>query len=98
MAIVLTAKYTVKPGHIDEVLGLLRDMTAQVKTAEPCCTLYRVNRSRENPDVLLLFEEYADEAALNAHRETPHFKSIIEAQVVPLLDGRERSIYDAVIS
>lgn len=39
----------------------------------------------------------ADEPALVAHRETPHFKEIIEGIIVPLLEKREREIYEQVI-
>ena len=51
----------------------------------------------ENPDLFLLYEHYADQAALAAHRETPHFKEIIEGTIVPLLDKRERELYTSVI-
>ena len=46
---------------------------------EPGCTLYHANRSTENPDLFLLYEHYRDQAALAAHRETPHFKEFFAA-------------------
>lgn len=95
--IVLVAKYIVKPGQGDAVEAALRRMAPLVKAAEPGCTLYHANRAADNPDLFLLYEHYADQAALAAHRETPHFKEIIEGTIVPLLERRERELYSLVV-
>ena len=95
--IVLVARYQVKPGMGDQVAAALREMAPHVKSDEPGCLLYQANRSQDNPDSFLLYEQYADEAALLAHRETPHFKRLIEGTVVPLLDKREREFYEQVV-
>jgi quinol monooxygenase YgiN len=96
--IVLVAKYTVKAGHGDKVEEALKRMAPLVKAGEPGCTLYHANRASDNPDLFLLYEHYRDDAALAAHRETPHFKEIIEGTIVPLLDKRERELYTLVVS
>ena len=95
--IVLVAKYTVKTGQGDAVEAALRRMAPLVKAGEPGCTLYHANRSTENRDIFLLYEHYTDQAALEAHRATPHFKEIIEGTIVPLLDGRQRELYETVV-
>jgi quinol monooxygenase YgiN len=95
--IVLVAKYTVQPGKQGEVIAALQRMTPLVKQHEPGCHLYQVSRSQDNPDLLMLYELYADEAAVQAHRETPHFKEIIEGTVAPLLAKRERELYELVL-
>jgi (4S)-4-hydroxy-5-phosphonooxypentane-2,3-dione isomerase len=95
--IVLVAKYTVKPGQGDAVEAALRRMAPLVAAGEPGCTLYHANRSTENRDIFLLYEHYTDQAALDAHRATPHFKEIIEGTIVPLLDARQRELYEAVV-
>lgn len=95
--IVLVAKYHVKAGKGDEVAAALQRMAPLVQAGEPGCTLYHANRSTENPDLFLLYEHYADQSALEAHRETPHFKEIIEGTIVPLLDKRERELYEQVV-
>ena len=96
--IVLVAKYHVKLGQGDAVATALREMAALVQASEPGCTLYHANRSTENPDLFLLYEHYEDQTALQNHRETPHFKAIIEGSIVPLLDKRERELYAPVVS
>ena len=96
--IVLTAKYFVKTGRGDDVEAALRRMAPLVKAGEPGCTVYHANRSAENRDLFLLYEHYTDQAALEAHRNTPHFKEIIEGTIVPLLDKRERELYQSVLT
>jgi quinol monooxygenase YgiN len=94
--IVLVARYQAQAGRGDEVEAALKRMAPLVQAHEPGCGLYKANRSRENPDQFLLYEQYADEAALAAHRETAHFKEIIEGTIVPMLDSREREFYTLV--
>lgn len=94
--VVLVAKYYAKPGKGDEVAAALNTMAQQVLGDEPACALYHVCRSLENSDYFLLYEHYVNEAALAAHRETPHFKAIVEGTIVPLLDKRERDLYELV--
>jgi (4S)-4-hydroxy-5-phosphonooxypentane-2,3-dione isomerase len=88
----LLARYRVEPGHGDTVEATLQKMAVAVARDEPGCLLYRAARSVEEPDVFVLYEEYEDEAALLAHRETPHFRELIEGTVVPLLSSREREV------
>jgi quinol monooxygenase YgiN len=94
--VVLVAQYYVKPGKGDEVEAALKKMAARVREQEPGCLLYQANRSRENADLYLLYEQYRDMAALEAHRATPHFREIVEGTVVPLLERRERAFYEPV--
>ena len=54
-------------------------------------------RSIDDPDVFVLYEEYEDEAALLAHRETSHFKELIEGVVVPVLLSRERELLAPIV-
>jgi len=96
--VVLVAKYYVRPGKSNEVETALKTMAACVREQEPGCLLYHVNRSRENVDLFLLYEQYRDMAAMDAHRATPHFRAIIEGTIVPLLDKREREFYEPITS
>ena len=93
--IVLVARYYAKPGTGDKVEAALREMIPLARQ-EQGCVLYYVNRSRENPDEFLLYEQYEDEAALMAHRETPHYKRLIEGVILPLLERRERELFHLV--
>lgn len=95
--IVLMAKYTIKPGNTETIIGYLREMGVKVRETEPACKAYRVHKPVDQDNTLLLYEAYEDEAALEFHRNTPHFKEIIEGKVVPLLERRDREVFDLVI-
>ena len=95
--IVLMARHFAKDGKDDEVAALLREMSAYCNSdAEPGCLMYIVNRSTEDPRHFLIYEQYADEAALTAHAETPIFRDTLVAQEFPLLESRERSFWEVV--
>lgn len=96
MTVTLVAKYHVRPGNSPAVAAALVAMAERVAADEPACLLYHANRSTETEDLFLLYELYQDEAALAAHRETPHFRQIVEGEIVPLLDRREREVYEQV--
>lgn len=97
MSAVLIARYYVKPGNSAAVREALTKMAARVKADEPACLVYNANIDPQNENLFCLYEIYTDEAALAAHRESPHFKEIIEGIIVPLLEKREREIYQQVI-
>lgn len=88
----LMARYHAQEGQADLVARTLRRMAEAVRADEPACLVYRAARSTEDPDVFVLYEEYTDEQALLAHRETPHFRELIEGVIVPALRSREREI------
>ncbi len=46
----------------------------------------------------MIYEHYVDEGALTAHRETPHFKAIIQGEIIPLLEKREVEVFELVIA
>jgi quinol monooxygenase YgiN len=56
-----------------EVADLLRLLTAQTRQ-EPGCVSYTPHPLQEDPDTVVVYEQYRDEAALMAHRDSPHFK------------------------
>jgi len=95
--IVLVARYHGKAGQGDAIEATLKRIAPLVAAQEPGCRLYHACRSQDNPDLFLLYEHYVDEAALLGHRETPHFKEIIEGTIMPLLEKRERELYTLAV-
>ena len=89
---VLCAYLTTKPETADQVVGLLAQ-TAPLSLAEPGCHAYAINQSVDDPTQILIYEQYDDEAAFQAHAASPHMTSIIAAQVWPLLADRRRELY-----
>ena len=95
---VLMARYHAREGQGDLVERTLLEMADAVRADEPACLVYRAARSTEDPNVFVLYEEYANEEALLAHRETPHFRDLIEGVVVPALISREREVFVPLVA
>jgi quinol monooxygenase YgiN len=71
--ITLTAKLTIKAGKEKEFETLMKGVVPKVRQ-EPGNRAYTMCRSKENPRVFLFFEEYADQAAVQAHGQ--HLKEL----------------------
>jgi autoinducer 2-degrading protein len=96
--IVLIAKYYLNDAaDLDGITADLVTMGGEVAANEPGCALYHASRSTERDDLIVLYEHYVDAAALAGHRETPHFKEIIEGRIVPKLAKRERELYELLV-
>jgi quinol monooxygenase YgiN len=95
MALVVNAVWTVKPGSLDVVLEALSEL-AKASRAEPGCLYYMPYRDIATPQVVRIFEVYADEDAFRAHSQSPHFRTIALARAVPELEKRERAIFETI--
>lgn len=91
------AHYRTQPGEGDNVAAILA-MHAAPTRAEPGCVRFVVNRCDADLDRFVLYEQHADEAAFEAHRQTSHFRGYIEQAVVPLLVEREWRRYTVLES
>lgn len=69
----IIAILTAKPGKSDELLSLLRGMLPHCR-AEPGNLRWEIWEDRSKPGCYVLDELYRDAAALDAHRETPHYR------------------------
>jgi quinol monooxygenase YgiN len=56
-----------------EIDRILQALTPASRT-EPGCVTYVPHRVDGEPDIVVIYEQYQDEAALDAHRAAPHFK------------------------
>ncbi len=59
-------------GKEEEVLERLRTMVEAVQANEPGTLAYIFHRSQDDLSEIVVFEIYADEAAVQAHRQTAH--------------------------
>lgn len=63
---------TVKPEHLDEVLGIYRALVAAT-LAEPGCLGYELLQLRDDACELMLAERWLSQGHLDAHTHTDHF-------------------------
>jgi len=67
-----TVRMTFRPNDREEIATILRELTAASRQ-EPGCVSYIPHRVETEPDTIVIYEQYRDEAALDAHRAAPHF-------------------------
>lgn len=94
--IVLKVEVTGKPGRGDAIAAVFVEMARLVADHEPGCLRYDVGRSRDRTDDFVIWEIYADQAAFDAHRITPHFKDLMEGALADLVGDRARTTMDFV--
>ena len=71
--IVLAVVWVAKPGHEDEVATVFRKLEAESRR-EPGCLMYIVHRHKNDVARFFIYEQYRDDAALQAHKDSPHFQ------------------------
>ena len=92
--ITVIARWRVKHDHLDDVLSHV----AELRTAslgEAGCLEYAVFRSIDAADELLLVERYRDAAAVDAHRQSPHYGALVVERILPLLADRRVELLQA---
>ena len=92
MSYCLIAQLRARDGQEEHVAEGLRLNEAESRL-EPGVIEWTVYRSTDDPRKFLLYELYFDEAALEAHRATPHFQRYL-LEVVPLLESREFAAWE----
>jgi quinol monooxygenase YgiN len=90
--ICVAVTYVVKPGHEDEAVALFHKLTMHTR-AEPGCRMYLAHRSTSEPRRFFLYEQYDDQAALDAHRDAPHFEQYAKGGLFPIIESRSPEIY-----
>ena len=71
----IIVKTKLKPGKTEEFLAaMLPNAEASVRD-EPGCHVFDVLQDRTDSELFWLYEIYEDEAALAAHKLTPHYKA-----------------------
>lgn len=80
----IVAVLTARPGKAGALRDLLTGMAPACR-AEPGCLRWDVWHDQSNAGRFVLDELYTDNAAIDAHRETPHFKSYV-AQINDLAE------------
>ena len=73
--VVLAVTWMAKVGHESDVAGIFSKLT-EASRQEPGCAMYIVHRHKTDPRRFFIYEQYNDDAALEAHRAAPHFPPV----------------------
>ena len=86
--IALAVTYTFKPGKEDEAVEHFRHLIPASR-AESGCRMYVVHRGKDDPRRFFIYEQYDDEAALDAHRNSDHFQRYGKNGLQTIMETRE---------
>lgn len=93
--IVLKVDMLVKSGTEEkckEYLRILQEHSRQ----EPGCLMYVGHQSIQDQRRFLIYEQYKDPAALDAHRNTHYFKQYVAGGLDAIVESRNRELYSPV--
>jgi quinol monooxygenase YgiN len=85
--VVLAVTWMANPGKEAEVANIFSELETASRQ-EPGCLMYVVHRHRTDPRRFFIYEQYSNDAALEAHRQSAHFQQYI---VTALKDIGERT-------
>jgi quinol monooxygenase YgiN len=93
--IVLAVIWKAKAGQEAEAERVLRALTLEARK-EPACLMFQVHRSKERRGEFFIYEQYKDEAALEAHRKTPHFLQYARTELPKVAERVSGELYEPV--
>jgi quinol monooxygenase YgiN len=80
----------------DKVSEILRNL-ATASRKEPGCLNYVPHHVDGDPETVLIYEQYRDQAAVEAHRASPHFEQYAVGGLYQLMKDREMETLVALI-
>lgn len=90
-----TVRMTFRPEDREEIAIILRELTAASRQ-EPGCMNYVPHRVESDPDTILIYEQYRDHAAADAHRNSPHFAQYAVGGLYQRMLQRSVEVLDAI--
>ncbi|HTC48787.1 MAG TPA: putative quinol monooxygenase [Candidatus Aquilonibacter sp.] len=91
--VVLAVTWMAKAGREAEVSAIFAKLTEESRR-EPGCAMYQVHRHKTEPRRFFIYEQYKDDAALEAHRAAPHFLQYARKDLTKIADRVEGQLYE----
>jgi quinol monooxygenase YgiN len=91
--VVLVVTWMAKQGREAEVVTLFTKLTEESRK-EPGCSMYQVHRHKTEPRRFFIYEQYKDDAALEAHRTAPHFLQFAKKDLPRVADRVEGHLFE----
>ena len=83
----IVAKMKIQAGKEAQAEQALTDMIGYVSASEPGTQRYTLHRAIGDPTTLLMYEQYADQAAVDTHGTSARIQQLF-GTLGPLLDGQ----------
>ncbi len=91
--VVLAVTWMAKTGRESEVAAVFEKLSAESRK-EPGCIMYQVHKHKTDSRRFFLYEQYQDDAALEAHRVAPHFLQFAKKDLPRVADRVEGHLFE----
>jgi quinol monooxygenase YgiN len=91
--VVLAVTWMAKTGRESEVAALFEKLTAESRK-ETGCVMYQVHKHKTEARRFFIYEQYKDDAALEAHRATAHFLQFAKKDLPKVADRTEGHLFE----
>jgi (4S)-4-hydroxy-5-phosphonooxypentane-2,3-dione isomerase len=93
--VVLAVTWMAKMGRESEVATIFEKLSAESRK-EPGCLMYQVHKHKTDPRRFFIYEQYKDDAALEAHRTTSHFLQMARKDLPKIADRTEGHLFEPI--
>ena len=91
--VVLAVTWMAKATREAEVAALFAKLT-EASRKEPGCVMYQVHRHKTDSRRFFIYEQYKDDAALEAHRASPHFLQYAKKELPKVAERVEGQLFE----
>jgi len=91
--VVLAVTWMAKVGREPEVATILEKLSEEARK-EPGCVMFLAHRHKTEARRFFIYEQYKDDAALEAHRATPHFLQHAKKDLPKVADRVEGHLFE----
>ena len=91
--VVLAVTWMAKAGHDADVPPIFAKLTEESRK-EAGCVMYQVHRHKTEPRRFFIYEQYKDDAALEAHRASTHFLQYAGKELPKVADRVEGNLFE----
>lgn len=92
----LIVEFKIKPGQMEKFLDIIKDHAAGTLSDEEGCQQFHVCVPDEETHTVWLYEQYADESALDIHKASPRlatnrkrYADLIESRIIRVCKRQE---------
>jgi quinol monooxygenase YgiN len=93
--VVLAVTWMAKNGRESDVASVFEKLSIESRK-EPGCVMYQVHKHKTEPRRFFIYEQYKDDAALEAHRVAPHFLQYARKDLPKIADRVEGHLFEPV--
>ena len=91
-----TVRMSFRSEDREEIRSLLQELTTASRQ-EPGCVAYVPHTDETDPNIGVIYEQYRDEAAAEAHRATSHFDRLATNGLYPRMLERSVEMLEALL-